>query len=183
MCDTVAPGLCAPCAATLPPAPVAPPPAGVDRCAALMAHTGTGRRPAIVLKQQLPRHAVELLGRALARLVEAPCPDVVTWAPTTPARRRRRGHDQAEALARATAAALGVPCRGLLERTDRAPQRGRDRAVRLEGPRTGATATAPAHVLVVDDVRTTGATPTAAAVALRRAGAVTVDAVTVSARP
>lgn len=182
VCDTVADGLCARCARALPPAPAGPPPDGVDRCAALMAHTGDGRRPALLLKRHAPRHTVALLGAAMATLVDGR-PDAVTWAPTTAARQRRRGHDQAEVLADAVAESLGVPCARLLVRADRAAQRGRGRAVRLAGPCTEPVAPAPPHVLVVDDVRTTGATLTAAARALRRAGAVTVDAVTVSARP
>ena len=47
---------------------------------------------------------------------EAAGVDVVTWAPTSGSRRRRRGFDQAELIARGVAAHLGLPCRRLLER-------------------------------------------------------------------
>jgi predicted amidophosphoribosyltransferase len=127
----------------------------------------------------------------MAALTDPPPGVVVTWAPTTPARRRRRGYDQAELLARAAAATLGVPCRNLLRRTDRAgPQTGRARAERLVAPAFAtAFATAPAYgvdaargrVLVVDDVVTTGATLRAAAATLEAAGGIHVVAVAAAA--
>ena len=99
--------------------------------------------------------------------------DVVTWAPTSARRRRERGFDQAELVARQVARQLGVPCRRLLERGgDDGPQTGRSRAGRLHGPVFRAHPHVPrSRVLLVDDVVTTGATIRAAAAALRRAGA------------
>lgn len=85
--------------------------------------------------------------------------EVVTWAPTSGRRRRRRGVDQAELIARHVAAQLGLRCRRLLERESGPAQTGRSRLDRLEGPafraRPGLEGR---HVLVVDDVVTTGAT-------------------------
>lgn len=99
--------------------------------------------------------------------------DVVTWAPTGRRRRRQRGFDQAELVARRVAVQLGVPCRRLLERDGGDdPQTGRTRLARLHGPvfRTNPRADGQ-RVLVVDDVVTTGATLRSAAEALLRAGA------------
>jgi len=99
--------------------------------------------------------------------------DVVTWAPTSARRRRERGFDQAELVARQVARQLGVPCRRLLERTgDAGPQTGRSRVGRLDAPVFRVHPhVPPARVLLVDDVVTTGATLRAAADALVAAGA------------
>ncbi len=99
--------------------------------------------------------------------------DAVTWIPTTAQRRRARGFDQAELLARGVARHLRRPCRRLLDRAPGPAQTGRSAAERRAGPRLRVVARAdvPDHVLVVDDVVTTGASATAAADALRRGGA------------
>jgi predicted amidophosphoribosyltransferase len=111
--------------------------------------------------------------------------DVVTWAPTSASRRRRRGFDQAELIARGVAAHLGVPCRRLLERDGTAPpQTGQGRRQRLSGPRYRVHPRAAGRrVLVVDDVVTTGATLDAAERSLRLSGAADVVLAAVAATP
>jgi predicted amidophosphoribosyltransferase len=128
-------------------------------------------------RRQLGHHLAGLLvNRLLAAGIGPHDVDVVTWAPTSRRRRRSRGFDQAELVARRVAAQLGVPCRRLLEREgDDTPQTGRDRAARLHGPVFRASPRASGQrVLVVDDVVTTGSTLRSAAASLRRAGAVSV---------
>ena len=134
------------------------------------------------LKYRNARAALPFLADAMASLVERARVDVVTWAPTTAVRRRRRGFDQAELLARAVAARLRLPCRPLLRRLPGPPQTGRPLAGRHAGPsfepaRRWPAPALPGRVLVVDDVVTTGSTVSAAAAALRRAGATEVSVV------
>lgn len=126
-------------------------------------------------------------GRVLAALLAASCamaprPDALVPVPLHRARLRERGYDQALELARPLARASGLPLLdGVLLRTrETAPQSTLDakrRRRNLQGAfvvREGAEL--PAHVTLVDDVMTTGATLHAAATALRRAGVTRVDA-------
>ena len=166
---------CGPCADRLKPAPLLPPPAGVDACLALLAYEGTGRELVARLKYRNHRAVVAGLAAAMASLVPEPALlQVVTWAPTTPQRRRQRGFDQGELLSRAVSRRLALPCRRLLVRLPGTPQTGRPLAERHTGPRLTARRTpliADRAVLVVDDVVTSGSTAAAAAHALRGAGA------------
>lgn len=175
-CGARGAALCRVCAAALRPAPALPPPPGVDVCTAVFAYDGPARELVARLKYRNHRTALDGMAAAMAASIAA-VPDVVTWAPTTDDRRRRRGFDHAELLARAVARRLGRPCRQLLARAPGPPQTGRSRAARQVGPRLDARAAVRGAVLLVDDVVTTGATATAAASALRRAGASHVEVV------
>jgi predicted amidophosphoribosyltransferase len=182
-CGAVGAGLCRACAAALPAAPDLAAPPGFAACWSLLRYEGPTRTVVAALKFRGHHDAVELLCRAMAEMVDA-SPDVVTWAPTSDARRRRRGFDQAELLAKGVAGYLGVPCRSLLERRSVEAQTGRTRTARLTGasfePVRG---TSTATVLVVDDVRTTGATLCAAADALAQRGHERVLGLTLAVRP
>jgi predicted amidophosphoribosyltransferase len=165
--------------ALLRPAPAAPP-VGVDRCVAAVAYRGSGRAVVASVKFRGDRGPLPWL---VVRLLDglgaggpgcvAPAEDVavVTWVPATGPHRRRRGVDGTELLARAVAAELGRPARRLLRRGAGPPQVGRPAAARREGPDLSARVTVDGTVLVVDDVVTTGATASAAARAMRSAGA------------
>lgn len=120
----------------------------------------------------LRRLIVEGLDRAA--LAEIAC---VAPVPLHRARLRTRGFDQAAILAQAVARALGRPCDvALLGRAIDTPHlaaldaKGRLEAV--DGAFVLRRRVAPAAVLLIDDVRTTGATLEAAAAPLRAAGAV-----------
>ena len=140
-----------------------------------MAYEGTGREVVARLKYRNARSALPWLGAGMADLVAlrgADQIDVVTWVPTTAARRRARGFDQGRLLASAVARHLGLPCRPLLRRLPGPPQTGASRSARLAGPRLALRrAQVPSGVLLVDDVVTTGATLATAALLLRAAGA------------
>ena len=172
--------MCPPCTAQLEPATPTVPPLGVDAWSALLHYDPAARAILTGLKNGQRR---DLVAWAAARMAErAPGPHglVVTWAPTGGGRRRRRGFDQAELLARALARRWTLPCRATLRRLPGPPQAGRRVEERRANPEFRPLGRPPAAVLVVDDVATTGATLTAAARALRSAGAVEVRAVVVA---
>ncbi|MCC7249394.1 MAG: ComF family protein [Lysobacter sp.] len=110
-------------------------------------------------------------------------PHAVIPLPLHRRRLRQRGYDQALELARPLARALALPLRtDLLQRVrETAPQSRLDAPARRKNLRgafvaTSATASPLSHVVLIDDVMTTGATLHAAAAALRRAGIARVDA-------
>ncbi len=135
------------------------------------------------------------LGRSVAGLLrrELDGCDLVVPVPLHWRRFLSRGYNQAAAIARPIAAELGRPLRGVLRRRRATPAQSRlrrdDRRRNLRGafsPRLGAGFGVPyrgRHVLLVDDVVTTGTTLRAAAACLRRAGAAKVTALTVARTP
>lgn len=172
---------CGVCFAGAEPVGPLPPPAPLVTCTALLPYEGPSRAVVRALKYRGQRVQAGWLGTSLAELLRGPADagppplDVVAWAPTTAARRRRRGFDQAELLARITADGLGVPCRSLLARHPGPAQTGRSLAERAVGPAFEVRRpVAGLRVLLVDDVVTTGATLSAAGRALVAAGALEV---------
>jgi predicted amidophosphoribosyltransferase len=123
------------------------------------------------LKYRNRRDVLAYLASEIAALVEVEA-DVVTWIPTTAARRRDRGFDQAELLARAVGRRVGVPVRPLLRRIDGHAQTGRDAQARRAGPQFAARRrrAVGTSVVLIDDIGTTGATLLAAARVLTQAG-------------
>lgn len=119
--------------------------------------------------------------------LERPPFDAVAPVPLDPRRRRDRGYNQAEDLARALAAHWRLTVALDLERTRLTrPQVGLDRAARRANVAGAFEWTGDSiegvNVLLVDDVMTSGATAEACAAALKEAGASFVGIVTV-ARP
>ena len=107
---------------------------------------------------------------------------VLTAVPTASSRVRQRGYDQAVLLARELGKRTGKPFVRFLARIGQAHQVGAGRAERikhLDGAFRSVHARdiSGAHVVLVDDVLTTGATLETAARVLKRAGATQVDAV------
>jgi len=124
-----------------------------------------------------------LLAQLMAQtLATAPRPEALVPVPLHRARLRQRGYDQALELARPLARALGLPLLdGALRRVRAtAAQSQLDAAQRRRNLKDAFELSAglalPAHVALVDDVMTTGATLRVASLALRRGGVQRVDA-------
>jgi ComF family protein len=149
----------------------------------VLAYEDAGRELVARLKYRNARSAIRWLAVSMAALADAANTEVVTWVPTTTARKHERGFDQAELLARAVARRLHRPCRALLVRSAGPPQTGRTLAERRFGPRLVATPCRFGNVLLVDDVITTGSTVAAAAHALRVAGVRRVSVVAAARTP
>lgn len=153
-----------------------PPPTGAIRgigpLPALFAYEGTGATVVQALKYRDGRRLVGPLADGLCGLVPSGPLALVSWIPTSVARRNRRGFDQAELLARALARRLGLPCRPVLKRVSGPSQTGRTRAERERNVsfRVARRKVPDGPVVLVDDVCTTGATVRSAADALRAIG-------------
>jgi ComF family protein len=116
---------------------------------------------------------------AFVRLLAVSGPLPIVPVPVHPDRRRERGYNQAELLARWLGSIAGAPTCDLLRRTRATTKQHRlDRAGRLRNLRgafrVAEGARPPPGVILVDDILTTSATLEACAAVLREAGCVTV---------
>lgn len=147
-----------------------------DVCDAVVAAKFVHRSP---LADALGRR----LGGRVAEVADATRPDVVTYVPSHLTRQIARGGNAAEAIARAVARQLRCPCRPLLRLTRRIAKQAwlteEQRQSNVRGAFSlkksyafsGPSASAGRHVLLVDDVLTTGATANEVTQVLRRGGA------------
>ena len=110
--------------------------------------------------------------------------DIIVPVPLHPTRRRERGFNQASLIAGLLSARIAIPCKAVLERVRyTTTQTALDRAERIENLRNAFRLRKNGdvrglHVLLIDDVLTTGSTLSECARVLKRAGAISVYAAT-----
>jgi ComF family protein len=131
-----------------------------------------------------------VLGALTAEMWALPEYAAVIPVPLSRKRRRERGFNQAEAVARSVAKRVGAPVRSrvLVKQKDCPPQAGLSASSRRRNVSGVYRASLPVSLqgevlLLVDDVLTTGATAESAARVLRRAGAGAVDVLTLARVP
>lgn len=134
------------------------------------------------LKFGFTKSAAEHIARHMAEVLQPLPPDlIITHVPTASSHVRQRGFDQSALIARELAYLTGVPHIHTLARIGQQRQVGANRALRLtqmkDAFRTVSKECEGAHVLLVDDVLTTGSTIESAALALKSQGAKSVSAV------
>lgn len=120
-------------------------------------------------------------GQLLAARIRTVYPegfDLLTWVPTAPLRKFRRGYDQAELLAKTVGRQLGLPPVKLLKKIRNNPaQSGIHNAAQRRAnvvgvyQLTGKVPVQGKRILLLDDIFTTGATAGECARMLRTAGA------------
>ena len=154
------------------------PPPGLDGAAFAYIYTDPAARIVQHLKYSGIRQLAGFMGGDMVnawRFLEPTGADCVVCAPMHPKRRRMRGYNHAELLARNVAARLGLEFIDALECTRLVRQQARldteDRLKNLDGVIALKAPVQGRRVILVDDVRTTGATARTCAAALREGGA------------
>lgn len=185
-CDELSEGklLCPNCAKALSAMRLSAFDAGADQVRSIYRYDGVARQLVLLLKEEGVADAASVLAEGMAetlRTMALPPDTVLTWVTMPELRRRKRWIDHGRRLCEEVARQTGMPVRQLLSRKGNLhTQRGLSRAARLRNLSgtilCNARVTTP--VVVIDDVRTTGATIATCAEALMGAGAPRVYAVT-----
>ena len=162
---------------------------GIERTASCLYYEGAVRDSLLRYKFHGKETYAPTYGQFMSKCIDEngiSC-DIITWAPLSRARKRRRGYDQAGLVAWETAKRLDVRCEKLLSKTrnNTAQSTISDAKARAANVRGVYTAVDPERVrgrriLIVDDILTTGATLTECAGVLKNAGAAAVYAACVA---
>jgi len=154
-----------------------------DRCYILYEFEDPLRRMVHLLKYRQCRGIAALLAAetpVLCPEISANAYDCITAVPLHPVRQRERGYNQSMLLAGQLAAQLQITLEaGILQRTRSTPSQTKlsraERQKNVAGAFRADLVSPPGHVLLVDDVITTGSTLDACAAALKDRGVLTVD--------
>ena len=152
---------------------------GVAGSTGVLLYRGLGKTAARRLKFRGGKEEMGLFAEYLAAAVRRDFPghsfSAITFVPMYRSDRRRRGYNQSELLARALGKALSLPVEELLSKHRRTPHQrdlsAEERRKNLIGAFSPAVAHVTGDVLLVDDIRTTGATLAECAKVLRQMGA------------
>jgi predicted amidophosphoribosyltransferase len=150
------------------------------RARSAVVYDARARRVVSAWKERGRRDLAAALAAIVVDTIARPDVEVMTFVPGDRERGRERGHVPAARLAHELGERWELPVERLLVRTrPTARQAGLPRSERRGNVRGafGASGVVPRRVALVDDVYTTGATASACATALRRAGARRVEVV------
>ena len=163
----------------------------LDACYSPLYYTDTVRQSLLRYKFGGLRMYASLYGEFLAKCIDEnhiSC-DSITWVPLSRARLRKRGYDQARLLAEDLASRIAVPCIPALCKIRNNPrQSSTGNAEKRRRNVKGVYQSLPnadirgKQMLLIDDIVTTGATLSEAALILRKAGAAGVTALTLARR-
>ncbi|MDR0350513.1 MAG: double zinc ribbon domain-containing protein [Coriobacteriales bacterium] len=138
------------------------------------------RRLIVTYKDEGERRLAELLARLIASALPASWAswaEMLTWVPADEKAIRRRGFDHMRLIAEEMGKRAGLPARPLLQKRAQLDQRGLSRRQRRENAAAlfsyvgaAVSSSPPAHVLLLDDVLTTGSTLDACAQVLLTGG-------------
>jgi len=154
----------------------------LGRAAVATAYDGLAKQLVHSLKYERAQYAAQEMGSMLKMYAEHfPEDAVFVHIPTATSRVHARGYDHAALLACAVARMSGRPRRRLLARTGQARQVGSNRMERRQQLKNAfrpihTSDIRGCHIVLVDDVLTTGTTLETAARVLLKAGAARVDA-------
>ena len=189
LCDRVVPAeeiFCRECAKKIPEKPFsrkfALPGAGVEgfQVFSPLSYEGGFRKSIHRLKFYGQKSLAKPMGRLMAETARGTgIPfDAVTWVSMTEKKRKQRGYDQSELLAKAAAKELSLPCLPLLKKVRENQTQhelsGRQRWLNVKNAYRAGEEAKGKNLLLLDDIVTTGATVGECAKMLYAAGAKTV---------